>query len=664
MATYDLGKVVGDAGAKGDDGSTVWNTSTAPTYANSKYTFTISNLSGKTGLSIAVNDIIFYSTYYYIVSAVNSTTVDCSTRVSIKGSDASVTIVDNLTSDSSTSVLSAKQGKVLNTNKIETSAIATSFGSTTSDSKVPSEKLVKTELDKKIATSSTAGLVKNDGTVDINSYSTTSHTHGQVTSDGKVTSTAVTVASGDNILITDYSDSSKIKRVANILAGHVKDSTAHSNIGSSANDTQATINSDIDTALSGKQATLVSGTNIKTVNNESLLGSGNITIQGGSNVDVVTSWEATLSDTKVPSEKLTKNSLDAKADASSLATVATTGDYDDLTDKPTIPSASTTTPSADTSSGSYGSGTTYARSNHTHPKSSLYAEATHSHTKSQITDFPSIPSKTSDLTNDGADGTNVFVANNDSRLSDSRTPTSHTHGNLTNDGKVGSTANYFVYTTTSGAITSKQKIGNITTSGAIGTTSGLPIKTGTSGVLEAGSFGTTAGTFAEGNHTHSAYVNPTKVTSWSSTPSDDNVASEKLIKDSLDAKQATLVSGTSIKTINNETLLGSGNITIQGGGGSGGSYINDFYGDTSTNELVIDYDTGVSQADIVTSWSSTTLDTNVPSEKLTKNTLDSKVNTTDIADNLTTNDSTKVLSAKQGKALNDLIGAAITYINQ
>jgi len=172
MATYDLGKVVGDAGAKGDDGSTLWNTSTAPTYANSKYTFTISNLSGKTGLSIAVNDIIFYSTYYYIVSTVNTTTVDCTTRVSIKGSDASVTIVDNLTSDSTTSALSAKQGKVLNTNKIETSAIVTSFNSTTSDSKVPSEKLVKTELDKKIATSNTTGLVKNDGTIDTNTYIT------------------------------------------------------------------------------------------------------------------------------------------------------------------------------------------------------------------------------------------------------------------------------------------------------------------------------------------------------------------------------------------------------------------------------------------------------------------------------------------------------------
>ena len=55
------------------------------------------------------------------------------------------------------------------------------------------------------------------------------------------------------------------------------------------------------------------------------------------------------------------------------------------------------------------------------------ADSVHTHTTSDVTDFPTIPSKTSDLTNDGADGTNVFVSNNDSRLSDARTPTSHTH---------------------------------------------------------------------------------------------------------------------------------------------------------------------------------------------------------------------------------------------
>ena len=35
----------------------------------------------------------------------------------------------------------------------------------------------------------------------------------------------------------------------------------------------------------------------------------------------------------------------------------------------------------------------------------------------------------------------------------------------------------------------------------------------------------------------------------------------------LQAKQNELVSGTNIKTINNESILGSGNIDIQGGGG-------------------------------------------------------------------------------------------------
>ena len=55
---------------------------------------------------------------------------------------------------------------------------------------------------------------------------------------------------------------------------------------------------------------------------------------------------------------------------------------------------------------------------------------------------------------------------------------------------------------------------------------------------------------------------------WSSTLSDSKVPSEKLVKETLDTKQATLVSGTNLKTVNNESLLGSGNITIQGGGGS------------------------------------------------------------------------------------------------
>lgn len=45
--------------------------------------------------------------------------------------------------------------------------------------------------------------------------------------------------------------------------------------------------------ISGKQDTLVSGTNIKTINNESILGEGNITIGGGSNYSAGTNIDIT-----------------------------------------------------------------------------------------------------------------------------------------------------------------------------------------------------------------------------------------------------------------------------------------------------------------------------------------------------------------------------------
>jgi hypothetical protein len=51
----------------------------------------------------------------------------------------------------------------------------------------------------------------------------------------------------------------------------------------------------------------------------------------------------------------------------------------------------------------------------------------------------------------------------------------------------------------SGLATSTHTHGNISNAGAIGTTASLPIITTTSGVLTTGSFGTTAGTFAQGN---------------------------------------------------------------------------------------------------------------------------------------------------------------------
>ena len=71
-----------------------------------------------------------------------------------------------------------------------------------------------------------------------------------------------------------------------------------------------------------------------------------------------------------------------------------------------------------------------------------------------------------------------------------------------------------------------------------------------------------------------------------------------------DTKQDLLVSGTNLKTINHQSLLGSGNITIEGGGGGGsivmvGSFEIDNNGhliatipDGASNPYHIDFSTG------------------------------------------------------------------------
>ena len=59
----------------------------------------------------------------------------------------------------------------------------------------------------------------------------------------------------------------------------------------------------------------------------------------------------------------------------------------------------------------------------------------------------------------------------------------HVHGNITNDGKIGSTADQFVYTSTGGLVTAKSTVGNITTDGAIGSDTGKVVVTTNNGVL-------------------------------------------------------------------------------------------------------------------------------------------------------------------------------------
>ena len=75
----------GDTGNPGLDGSSFWTTNASPSTSGGGYTWNISDLSGDTGKSVAVGDIIFQSVYRYTVDSITSTTAHCTIRQSIKG---------------------------------------------------------------------------------------------------------------------------------------------------------------------------------------------------------------------------------------------------------------------------------------------------------------------------------------------------------------------------------------------------------------------------------------------------------------------------------------------------------------------------------------------------------------------------------------------------
>ena len=96
--------------------------------------------------------------------------------------------------------------------------------------------------------------------------------------------------------------------------------------------TQANLTSavtQLTTNIAQKQDKLVSGTNIKKINGSDILGSGEITIQTGE-ANVQSDWNVT----DTTSDAYIKNKP-------TLSTVAKTGSYNDLSNKPTIPSAVT-----------------------------------------------------------------------------------------------------------------------------------------------------------------------------------------------------------------------------------------------------------------------------------------------------------------------------------
>lgn len=81
----DFSLAIAFTGEKGDTGahSNIWTATANPTTPN--YTFNIANLTGPTGTTPQVGDIVLHSTYRYTITSVGDTTVLTGDRTSIQG---------------------------------------------------------------------------------------------------------------------------------------------------------------------------------------------------------------------------------------------------------------------------------------------------------------------------------------------------------------------------------------------------------------------------------------------------------------------------------------------------------------------------------------------------------------------------------------------------
>lgn len=230
-------------------------------------------------------------------------------------------------------------------------------------------------------------------------------------------------------------------------------------------------------AVASKQDTLVSGTNIKTINGQTLLGEGNIEIQGGGTI-TVDSELSTTSENPVQNKVIT-NAINGKQDAGDYALKSEIPDTSELATKEEL--------AAKLDTATYNS------------------EKANFALKSELPDTSTLATK-SEVTSGLATKLDVATYNADK-------PT----------------------------FALKTEIPDI---------SGLATKTELSGKLDTATYNSEKASFETKKNAAATY----------------QVKGDYATTAQLNSKQDTLVSGTNIKTINGNSLLGEGDITIQAGG--------------------------------------------------------------------------------------------------
>ena len=280
--------------------------------------------------------------------------------------------------------------------------------------------------------------------------------------------------------------------------------------------------------VNSKQDTLVSGTNIKTINGNSLLGSGNIEIQGGSTIAVDNSLSTTS--TNPVQNKVITEALNGKASQSDIPTKVSelTNDSDFQTASQVATAISginvPTKVSQLENDSDFQTGTQVSNSIATATSGlATKAELNGKQDKGDYATTAQLNGKQDTLVS----GTNIKTVNGESLLGE---------GNIL--------------------------IKSINVDSALSTTSENPVQ---NKVI------TNKVNTIEQSITDLSGTIPTKVSDLTNDSGyiTNAALTDLATKEEVSAKQDTLVSGTNIKTINGNSILGEGNIVIEGGGGGG-----------------------------------------------------------------------------------------------
>lgn len=294
--------------------------------------------------------------------------------------------------------------------------------------------------------------------------------------------------------------------------------------------------------VNSKQDTLVSGTNIKTINGNSLLGSGNIEIQGGSTISVDDSLSTTS--TNPVQNKIITEALNGKASQSDIPTKVSelTNDSDFQTASQVATAISginvPTKVSQLENDSDFQTGTQVSNSIATATSGlATKAELDGKQDRGDYATTAQLNGKQDTLVS----GTNIKTVNGESLLGE---------GNIL--------------------------INSVDVDSALSATSENPVQ---NKVI------TNKVNTIEQSISNLSNTIPTKVSDLTNDSGyiTNAALTDLATKEEVSAKQDTLVSGTNIKTINGNSILGAGNIEIQGGGGGGlPSFGMSLYGTTIT----------------------------------------------------------------------------------